>query len=133
MTDYTIRNLKDDVEDAASKFGLAPDVEARFARDALECRNMGLSYQRIAPNARYSFGHRHKTQEEVYVILDGGGRVKLDDEVCEVKAWDAVRVGKETVRCFEAGSDGLVFLAFGAPKTDGQDAEVIPNWWSDQR
>jgi mannose-6-phosphate isomerase-like protein (cupin superfamily) len=133
MTGYTIRNLKDDVEDVAPKFGLAQDVEARFARDALECRNMGLSYQRIAANARYSFGHRHKTQEEVYVILDGGGRVKLDDEVCEVKAWDAVRVGKETVRCFEAGSDGLVFLAFGAPKTDGQDAEVIPNWWSDQR
>jgi len=131
MADYTIKNLKDEVENMAPKFGLAPDMEAHFARDALECENMGLSYQRLAANARSPFGHRHKEQEEVYVIVDGTGRVKLDDEVRELKPWDAVRVAKDTVRCFEAGSEGLALIAFGAPRTDPQDAEMIQNWWTD--
>jgi hypothetical protein len=63
--------------------------------------------------------------------VDGSGRVKLNDEVHDVRRWDAVRVGKDTVRCFEAGPEGLAFLAFGAPKTESQDAEMIPNWWTD--
>jgi mannose-6-phosphate isomerase-like protein (cupin superfamily) len=131
MNDFTIKNLKDDVDDAAEQFGLAPDVEARFARDPLGATAFGLSYQRLAPNARFPYGHHHKTQEEVYVVVEGSGRVKLDDEVVDIEPWDAVRVGKDTVRSFEAGSEGLAFVAFGAPKTETQDAEMIPGWWSD--
>jgi mannose-6-phosphate isomerase-like protein (cupin superfamily) len=131
MNDFTIKNLKDDVDDAAEQFGLAPDVEARFARDPLGATAFGLSYQRLAPNARLPYGHHHKTQEEVYVVVEGSGRVKLDDEVVDIEPWDAVRVGKDTVRSFEAGSEGLAFVAFGAPKTETQDAEMIPGWWSD--
>lgn len=131
MSDYTIKNLREDVDNAAEQFGLAPDVEARFARDPLEATAFGLSYQRLAPNARFPYGHHHKTQEEVYVVVKGSGRMKLDDEVVDIESWDAIRVGKDTVRSFEAGSDGLAFLAFGAPKTEAQDAEMIPGWWSD--
>jgi mannose-6-phosphate isomerase-like protein (cupin superfamily) len=131
VADYTIRNLRDDVEDMAPKFGLSPSVEAHFARDLLQARNLGLSYQRLAPNARSPFGHRHKEQEEVYVILEGSGRVKLDDDVREVEPFDAVRVGKDTVRCFEAGPDGLALIAIGAPNTGPGDAELIQNWWTD--
>ena len=65
------------------------------------------------------------------MILEGSGRVKLDDEVKDVKQWDAVRVGPDTVRCFEAGSDGLTLIVFGAPKMEPQDVEMIPNWWAD--
>jgi mannose-6-phosphate isomerase-like protein (cupin superfamily) len=131
MADYTIKNLQDDVEDMAPKFGLSPDIEAHFARDPLQCNKFGLSLQRMAPNVRYAYGHHHKEQEEVYVILEGSGRVKLDDEVEDVKQWDAVRVGPDTVRCFEAGSDGLTLVVFGAPKMEPQDVEMIPNWWAD--
>jgi mannose-6-phosphate isomerase-like protein (cupin superfamily) len=131
MSDYTIKNLREDVDNAAEQFGLAPDVEARFARDPLEATAFGLSYQRLAPNARFPYGHHHKTQEEVYVVVEGSGRMKLDDEVVDIESWDAIRVGKDTVRSFEAGSEGLAFLAFGAPKTEAQDAEMIPGWWSD--
>jgi mannose-6-phosphate isomerase-like protein (cupin superfamily) len=130
MADYTITNLKRDVDDMAPQFGLE-EIEARFARDALDCQNFGLSYQRLDPNARNSFGHRHKEQEEVYVVLEGAGRVKLDDDIQEVAPWDAVRVAPATIRCFEAGPDGLAFVAFGAPNTKGQDVEMIPGWWSD--
>jgi mannose-6-phosphate isomerase-like protein (cupin superfamily) len=131
VSDYTIKNVKEDVDDSAPRFGLAPGLEARFARDALDCQKFGFSYQRLSPNFRIAFGHHHKEQEEVYVIVDGSGRVKLNDEVHDVRRWDAVRVGKDTVRCFEAGPEGLAFLAFGAPKTESQDAEMIPNWWTD--
>jgi mannose-6-phosphate isomerase-like protein (cupin superfamily) len=130
MNDYTIKNLKGDVEDMAPQYGLS-EIEARFARDVLDCRNFGLSYQRLEPNARNAFGHRHREQEQVYVILEGGGRVKLDEDIRDVERWDAVRVGTDTIRCFEAGPDGLTLIAFGAPKTEGQDAELIPGWWSD--
>jgi mannose-6-phosphate isomerase-like protein (cupin superfamily) len=131
MSDFTIKNLKEDVDNAAEQFGLAPDIEARFAREPLEATAFGLSYQRLAPNARFPYGHHHKTQEEVYVVLEGSGRMKLDDEVVDIEPWDAIRVGKDTVRSFEAGSDGLAFLAFGAPKSEAHDAEMIPGWWND--
>lgn len=130
MADYTLTNLKN-VEDQAPKFGLAPNLEARFTRNDLGLQNSGLSYQRLAPDFRVPFGHKHKAQEELYVILGGSGRLKLDDEIVEVRQWDVVRVPKETTRNFEAGPDGLELLAFGAPNTGPQDAEQLPGWWTD--
>ena len=127
---YTVKNLKA-VEDSAPKFGMSPDLEARFASRDLQAEQFGLSYQRLAPNVRGPFGHRHSTQEEVYVVLGGGGRVKVGDDIVELKQWDAVRVSADTVRAFEAGPDGLELIAFGAPGTGPGDAEVIPGWWSE--
>jgi mannose-6-phosphate isomerase-like protein (cupin superfamily) len=112
MESYTIKNLKQ-VEDMAPKFGFAPDLEARFARQDLECRRTGLSYQRLAPDTDGQFGHSHGEDEEIYVILSGSGRAKLDDEVIEVGAWDAIRVAPGTVRAFASGPDGLELLACG--------------------
>lgn len=130
MSDYTKVNLRE-VEDVAPKFGLSPDLEARFPKRELGSRIGGLSLQRLAPGARSSFGHRHAEQEEHYVILEGGGRMKLGDEVIEVRRWDAVRVGAETMRAFEAGPDGLELLAYGAPLGEESDAEVAQGWWDE--
>jgi len=110
---------------------MAPDVEARFARRPLECEQLALSYQRLAPNARMPFGHKHAAQEEIYVLLDGSAHVKLENEVVELAKLDALRVDPETMRAFEAGSEGAVFLAFGAPGSDQNDAEMVQEWWSD--
>jgi mannose-6-phosphate isomerase-like protein (cupin superfamily) len=131
MNAYTVKNLKE-VEDAAPKFGLSPDLEARFARGDLEGDTTGLSYQRVAPNFRIPFGHKHEDQEEVYVLVSGSGRMKLDEEVVDLRQWDAVRVSSETMRDFEAGPEGAELLAFGAPAS-GQpnDAEMTQGWWSD--
>jgi mannose-6-phosphate isomerase-like protein (cupin superfamily) len=112
------------------KFGLSPDLEARFARDALELENSGLSYQRLAPSYRAPFGHKHGEQEELYVVLGGGGRVKLDDEIVELRRWDVIRVPSQTMRNFEAGPDGLELLAFGAPSNGNKDVEQTPGWWT---
>ena len=130
MGEYTKVNLKE-VEDQAERFGLAPNVEARMARVALELEQSGVSYLRLAPNFRLPWGHTHKHQEEVYVLVSGSARMKLDDEVVDLKQWDAVRVPKDTMRGVEAGADGAELLAIGAPNTGPGDANLAERWWSD--
>jgi uncharacterized cupin superfamily protein len=130
MADYTIVNLRE-VEDQAPRFGLSPGLEARFAREALGCRTVGLSYQRLAPGFRVPFGHRHARQEEVYVLLAGSARLRLDDEVRDLEQWDAVRVDAGTMRAFEAGPEGAEILAVGAPAGSPPDVEMEPGWWTD--
>jgi uncharacterized cupin superfamily protein len=130
---YTKVNLKADVQDSAPKFGFAPDMEARFASGDLALEQSGAGYERLSPNFRVPFGHAHKQQEELFVVVSGSGRVKLDDEVLEFGQWDAIRVGAGVMRCFEAGPEGAEILAFGAPRMDdpGADADMRPGWWAD--
>ena len=126
---YALENLKE-LDDAAASFGLSPQLEARFARRALDAQKVGLSYQRMQPNFRIPFAHRHATQEEIYVVLSGSGRAKIEDEIVELRRWDALRVDAETMRGFEAGPDGMELLAVGAPATEHSDAEMVSDWWS---
>ena len=127
MANYTKLNLKDDVENMSERFGLAPNMEARFGRNALGLEGGGFSYQKLAPNFEAPFGHNHKTQEEAYVIVGGSGRVKIDDEVHELKQWDALRVPAGTARAFAAGPDGLELIAIGFG--EGGDADMIESPW----
>jgi uncharacterized cupin superfamily protein len=130
MSRYAITNLRE-VEDSAPKFGLAPALEARFARDVLGCEQTGISLQRLAPNARQPFGHRHHQDEEIYVVLSGNGRVNLDGEIQELRTWDAVRIPPGTSRALEAGPEGLEFLAFGTSTGGVSDVESLPGWWGE--
>ena len=130
MSDYTHLNLKE-VEDQAPKFGLGDSLEFRMARVALGLENSGLSYLRVGPGFRLPFGHNHKNQEEVYVLISGGARMKIEDEVRELAPLDAVRVHKDTMRTMEAGDEGAEFLVLGAPNTGPGDAEMVQDWWSD--
>ena len=124
---YTIKNLRT-VTDSAPEFGLSDVQEARFANDELEASDTGISFHALKPDRRQLFGHRHERAEEVYVVLDGSGRMKLDDEIVEVGPLDAVRVSPPVVRAFEAGPEGLELLVFG-PRCKG-DGELLPGWWS---
>jgi mannose-6-phosphate isomerase-like protein (cupin superfamily) len=112
---FTLRNLKEDLEDVGSRFDGAPDLEFRLATEALELERSGLGYQRVPPGCRFPYGHTHRKQEEVYVVLRGSGRMKLDDEIVELKEWDAVRVPPGTWRGYEAGPEGLEIIVIGAP------------------
>src|SRR3954449_8553623 len=125
---YTFKKLGE-VEDSAPKFGFADIQEARFANDALEAERTGVSLHRLKPGKRQAFGHRHDQAEEVYVVLKGTGRVKLDDEIVELEPLDAIRVAPEVIRAFEAGAEGMEWLAVGAHH-DG-DGELVAGWWSD--
>ena len=89
---FTLRNIKEDLEDIGSRFDGAPDLEFRAATKALELESSALSYQRVPPGYRFPYGHTHEKQEEVYVVVRGSGRMKVDDEIVELREWDAVRV-----------------------------------------
>jgi mannose-6-phosphate isomerase-like protein (cupin superfamily) len=127
---YTVVNLKQ-VEDMAPKFGLSPGLESHFARVPLELEHSGVSYFRIAPGFRAPFGHTHEEQEEVYLVVGGSARVKLDDDIIELKEWDAVRIPPGTMRGVEGGAQGAELLAFGAPSHENRDVKMVQDWWTD--
>jgi mannose-6-phosphate isomerase-like protein (cupin superfamily) len=126
MANYAHTNITD-LEDQAPKFGLSPDLEARFGRKALAAEKGGFSFQKLAPGFRQGFGHRHADQEEIYVVIGGSGRAKVGDDLVELKRLDALRVSPQTWRAFEAGDDGLEYLAFGAGETG--DSEMDESFW----
>ena len=131
---FTLKNLRTDLEDLGSRFDGATDLEFRSATRALELEQSGLSYQRVPPNYRFPYGHTHKTQEEVYVVVRGSGRMKLDDEIVELKEWDVVRVSPGTWRGYEAGHDGLELIVYGTPslgEVPRDDVEGERDWWAD--
>jgi mannose-6-phosphate isomerase-like protein (cupin superfamily) len=125
---YTCKRLTD-VKDSAPEFGFGDLQEARFAREDLGAEDTGLSHYRLKPSKRQPFGHRHDEAEEVYVVLGGSGRLKLDDEIIDIETLDAIRVAPGVTRSFEAGPGGIEVLAFGA-RHEG-DGELIQGWWSD--
>lgn len=133
MADHTLVNLKE-VENAAPRFGFPPGLEARFATKELKLEQSGASYMRYGPNFRVPFGHKHHEQEEVYVLISGSARLKVEDEILELNQWDAVRVPGESMRCFEGGPEGAEVVAFGAPHagpSPADEVEAEPGWWSD--
>jgi hypothetical protein len=125
MADYTKLNLKEDVEDQAPKFELSPEMEYRPGRASLDLQNSGISFFGLAPNFRVPFG------QEVYIVVDGTARLKLDDEIIELKPWDAVRISKETMRNLEGGPEGAKIILFGAPNAGSGDAQMQLGWWTD--
>ena len=125
---YTLKNLLQ-VEDSAKKHGYSETQEARFPQGDLDAEATGLSYHVLRPDKRQAFAHRHDAAEEVYVVLSGSGRVKLEDEILELEAMDALRVAPTVTRAFEAGPEGLELLAFG-PHHAG-DAEMVQDFWGD--
>ncbi len=131
---YTLSNIRDDLEDIGPGFGGAAELEFRAATKALELQESALSYQRIPPGYRFPYGHTHAKQEEVYVVVRGSGRMKVDDEIVELREWDAVRVAPGTWRGYEAGPEGLEILVIGAPNLGEDprgDVEGQRDWWAD--
>jgi mannose-6-phosphate isomerase-like protein (cupin superfamily) len=128
MSSYTKTNLRQ-VEDQAPNFGMPSEMQARFARTPLEGKSLGLSLMTLAPGFRIPFGHKHSGQEEVYVVMRGSARIKVD-EVVELAQWDAIRIDEDTMRAVEAGPEGVEYVAFGAGD-DPRDADMVQGWWSD--
>jgi uncharacterized cupin superfamily protein len=130
MANYSQINLVE-VEDAAPANGFADRWQARVARAAFGAQQTGVTYFRLLAGKRSPFVHRHARAEEIYVVLSGSGRLKLDDEIVDVRALDAIRVAPEVARAFEAGGDGLEFLAFGPHHA--ADGEAVADGWVDER
>jgi quercetin dioxygenase-like cupin family protein len=124
MSGYSVKNLME-IEPS----GLS-DVEIRFSRKYIDSEQLGISYERYAPGHTATDGHSHREQEEAYVVVEGSGAIKLDDERIELKQWDVVRVAPDVVRGFDAGPDGLVLIAVGGSKPEGGDGVMAKDRWS---
>jgi uncharacterized cupin superfamily protein len=125
---WSKKNLHD-VKDYAVDFGLDETQEAHFGRKDLDLEATGFNYLVVKPGRREAFGHRHSQAEEVIVVLDGEGRLKLDDDIIDLAPFDVVRVGPTVTRRLEAADDGLQVLVFG-PHVEG-DGETVPGFWED--
>ena len=119
----------DDVKDLLPEYGMQELGEARYLRDDVGAQQLGLSLYRMAPGKRTGFGHRHVEVEEMYVVLAGSGRVKVDADIVDLKRLDVVRVAPECIREFEAGPDGMELLATGT-HVEG-DGEMLQGWWTE--
>lgn len=126
MSDFAHVNLLE-IEDSAP--AEMEGVEGRFSRKYLGSRDLGVSHFRYAPGCRASVGHRHREQEEAYVVVSGSGRVLLDGELRQLGRWDVVRVSPSVARAFEAGPEGLELIAVGGPKPEGGDGERVDVEW----
>jgi mannose-6-phosphate isomerase-like protein (cupin superfamily) len=126
---HTIKNLRE-TEDMAPKFGFDAVQEARFAWRDLDAEKTGLSLMRVKPGRRQAFAHRHDRAEEIYVILSGAGRIKLDDEIIEVGPMDAIRIAPGVARAVEGGGEGIEYLAFG-PHHEGDGEIIKEDFWGD--
>jgi quercetin dioxygenase-like cupin family protein len=127
MPGYAHINLLDDVDDSVA--GRADGLEGRFGRGPMGATDIGVSHWRYAPGFRNPMGHRHREQEEAYLVISGSGQILLDGEVSDLKQWDLVRVSPQVVRAFAAGPEGMEVVAVGGPKPEGGDGETAPADW----
>jgi mannose-6-phosphate isomerase-like protein (cupin superfamily) len=128
MSKFTKTNFKE-IDDSAGEN--APQLEARFGRKHLDSQHLGVSYFRYGAGFRTGSAHSHREQEEAYVVVSGSGRMKLDDEIVDVRQWDVIRVAPEVARAFEGGPDGLEIVAVGSDRPEGGDGVRVQNFWND--
>ena len=125
MPDWTKTNF-DDLRDVSPEH---VRIRWRFARDALGSPELGVSRFTYEPGARMPWGHRHRQQEEAYVVIGGSGRAKLDEEIVELRVADVLRVAPAVIRSFQAGPDGLDVICIGGRKPEGGDTERFEDFW----
>lgn len=126
MSRHTRVNLLD-VKDSVA--GRVEGLEGRFGRGPMEARDIGVSLWQYAPAFRSPMGHKHREQEEAYLVIRGSGQILLDGEVSDLAQWDLVRIAPDVVRAFAAGPDGMDIVAVGGPRPEGGDGETEPAAW----
>ena len=125
MPGWTKKNFQD-LEDRSP---VDEPMQWRLARNALDSPELGVSRFTYEPGARMPFGHRHREQEEAYVVVGGSGRAKLDEEIIEIVLWDVLRVAPPVMRAFEAGPDGLDLICIGGRRPKRGDTERLTDFW----
>jgi mannose-6-phosphate isomerase-like protein (cupin superfamily) len=128
MSGYTIKSLVD-----------VPDVlgdypgEMRMATYEIDAAQAALTWRRMPPGTggKGSYGHRHRTQEEIYLVISGTLQFKLGDDVIDVPAGTVVRVAPEVVRSVWNEGPADVELVIAASKVDDPrgDTETVPDFW----
>jgi mannose-6-phosphate isomerase-like protein (cupin superfamily) len=128
MSDYTIRTLGD-VPDSLGDY----PGEMQYFGPALDCRQVAVTYRRMPQHTggKGSYGHFHRTQEELYVVVSGKLQFKLDDDVVEVARGGVVRVAPEVVRSIwnDEPEDAEVLIVSTRNEGSAGDAVQVPDFW----
>ena len=120
---------KSNFEDLKDRSPAAVPMRWLFSRNEVRSRQVGVSRFSYEPGARMPFGHRHAEQEEVYVVVGGSGRAKLEEEIVEIDLWDVLRVAPQVIRSFEAGPEGMELICVGGKRPRSGDSERFPDFW----
>lgn len=81
----------------------------------LDAQSLGARLWRVEPG-QASTRHRHRSQEEIYILLEGVGRIRIDDELLTLDRLDAALVQPDSVRqVFNDGEATQLWLVIGAP------------------
>ncbi len=128
MTNYTLKPL----EEIPDVLGEYPG-EMRMGSLGLDCEQVAFTWRRMPAQTggKGSYGHRHKTQEEVYFVAAGTLLFKLEDEVMEVPAGTVVRVGPEVARSVwnEGPEDAVLIMVSKKLGDPSADVETVEDFW----
>jgi quercetin dioxygenase-like cupin family protein len=92
----------------------------------LETSTLGARLWRLRPG-QASTRHRHRLQTELYVVLEGTGRMRVADELLTLEPLSAVLVEPETVRqVFNDTDRDALWLVAGAPAEGANTLEMTP-------
>lgn len=81
----------------------------------LQATQMGARLWRLEPG-QASTRHRHRGEEELYVLLEGVGRVRVDDDLLTLTVLDALVVEPGSIRqAFNDTGEDQLWLVVGAP------------------
>jgi len=101
--------------------------EMRIFTESLDADQVAFTWRSMPQKTggKGSYGHRHKTQEEVYFVISGSVQFKLDDDVIDAGPGTAVRVGPEVVRSVWNDGPGDAELVICSPKVDDPAADTV--------
>jgi mannose-6-phosphate isomerase-like protein (cupin superfamily) len=129
MPGYTVRRL----DEVTNIFEGNYPGEMRMITYDIGAEQVALTYRRMPQHTggKGSYGHFHKEQEELYLVLSGRLQFKLDDEVIEAGKGTAIRVAPEVARSVwneEPEDAELVIVSKRIPDPQG-DVEQVPDFW----
>jgi mannose-6-phosphate isomerase-like protein (cupin superfamily) len=121
------------LEHAPDVFGGQYPGEMKMLAEPLGTEQVAFSYRRMPQHSggKGSYGHRHKSQEEVYFVVSGELQFKLEDDVIDVPAGTAVRVAPGTVRSvWNERPEEAELLIVSTRIADGrEDVELVEDFW----
>lgn len=128
MGECTIRPLAD----MTDLLGDYPG-ELFMTHDEMGAEQVALTWRRMPAQTggKGSYGHRHRTQEELYLVVAGTLQFKLEDEVVDVPGGTAVLIPAHVARSVwnEGPDDAVLVIASTRIDDVGADVETVPDFW----